>query len=83
MRRGHRALVIFAVRQEESVSNFMHGLFEQPLLQYRDVWGKPIKLLPQAVCGYQTAGSANLGFSKNKRQDRDVQVDCRDAQNSP
>src|SRR6516164_9783878 len=61
----------------------MYCFLPQSFLQDFGVWGKPIELLPQAMCGYHSAGPANLRLAENEGKNRDIEIDHGDAQNAP
>src|ERR1700675_4948723 len=76
VRRRHDARVIFAVCEVESVADFMDGLFDETSRQQFGVSRQAIKFLRQAMKGNHGARAAHLRLAKDKRENRNVEIDA-------
>lgn len=54
-------------------SLFLAAVVEQPV-----VLGESVELLSQPMCRHQSRAIAELSLSKDKRENRDEQIDIRD-----
>ena len=78
--RGRRGtVVVIAVDQVQGVPQ----LDQQAIGEQVEVGRQSIKLLRQAVIGDNRPGTSQLGFAKNKRQNRVVEIVFSDPQQSP
>src|ERR1039458_9879777 len=69
--------------QAQRVSQFMHGLDQQPVGENVRICWQPVEFLPQTMIGNQRSGAAQLGFPKNESQNWDVEVQFRDSDQAP
>ena len=68
--------------ERQRVAQFVDRLFQKPFPQNRRIRGQAIKFLAQAVKGDHGARPVQLRLAKNKRQDRNVQIDSSDPENA-
>ena len=80
---GHGAAVVLAVTKIEGVTQLVNGFLEEALAEKGIVAVEAVELLPQAIGGDDGAGSAHLGFPENVFQDRDIEVDIGDGEETP
>src|ERR1039457_7366578 len=80
---GHGTAIVVAMGQAQRVSQFMHGLDQQPVGENVRICWQPVEFLPQTMIGNQRSGAAQLGFPKNKSQNWNVEVQFRDSDQAP
>ena len=83
VRRGHHAVVFLAVAEFQRVPEFVDALLQQALLQNMVISLQPVKLLPQTEGGHDGAGPPNLSFAEHVFEDRDIKIDCGNADEAP
>jgi hypothetical protein len=68
------------VWKREHVTDLVQRFFQQTLAEKDSIRRKSVEFLPQPVRGHNSAGTPELGFTKHKREDRDVQVQRSDTE---
>ena len=58
----------------------MDSFFEQARVEEGGIGGEAVKFLAEAVGGEERAGSLELGFAEDEGEDRDVEIDGGDAE---
>jgi len=83
VRGRHGALIILAVGEAESVTQFVHRLLQCPVAQQGGVGRQAVKLLPQPMGGDDGADAVQLRFAKDESQNRNIEVKGSHGENSP
>ncbi len=76
-------MVIFTVRKIERVTKLVDSFLEKTLVLQPGIGRQPIEFLAETVRRDDRASAGQLGFSKNKREYGDIEVQRRYAEEPP
>src|SRR5208282_5820328 len=74
MRRGHDALIVFAVLNGMRVPQFVDRFLQKTTVQEFFIGRQAVEFLAKAMVGDDGTNTSELSFAKHKSEDRNIEI---------